>query len=186
MQASDSRLQAAPSASMGISPGAGLAASGWWWDWPCGEHVAGRLSKLFSTLESSFPIIHQSQHLTRLFSFRTVADCWVLLSRNLAERKTELSYLSLLLGESCFSLWGFPSGSGGKESACSVGDQGLIPGSGRYPGEGNGNPLQYSHLGNPMDRGAWWTTVHEVTKSQTWLSNYLDFNLTHGRFIFLP
>ena len=69
--------------------------------------------------------------------------------------------------EPCFPALGFPGGSGGKESACSVGDQGLIPGSGRYPGEGNGNPLQYSHLGNPMDRGAWWTTVHEVTKSQT-------------------
>ena len=67
--------------------------------------------------------------------------------------------MSLLLGESCFSLWGFPSGSGGKESACSVGDQGLIPGSGRYPGEGNGNPLQYSCLDSSMDRGAWQATV---------------------------
>ena len=45
-----------------------------------------------------------------------------------------------------------------------AGDVGSIPGSGRSPGEGNGNPLQYSCLGNPMDRGAWQTTVHEVTK----------------------
>ena len=45
--------------------------------------------------------------------------------------------------------------------------QGLIPGSGRSPGEGNGNPLQYSCLENPMDEGAWWATVHMVTKSQT-------------------
>ena len=59
---------------------------------------------------------------------------------------------------------GFPCGSGGKESACSVGDQGLIPGSGRYPGEGTGNPLQYSCLENAMDRGAWWTIVHGVTR----------------------
>ena len=44
-----------------------------------------------------------------------------------------------------------------------------IPGLGRYPGEGNGNTLQYSHLENPMDRGAWWATVHRVLKSQTWL-----------------
>ena len=44
---------------------------------------------------------------------------------------------------------------------------GLIPGSGRSPGEGNGNPLQYSCLENPMDRGAWWATVHGVTKSWT-------------------
>ena len=58
-------------------------------------------------------------------------------------------------------------GSDGKDSACNVGDPGLIPGSGRSPGEGNGNPLQYSSLGNPMDRGAWWATVHGVTKSWT-------------------
>ena len=43
-------------------------------------------------------------------------------------------------------------------------DAGLIPGSGRFPGEGNGNPLQYSYLENPMDRGAWWATVHGVAK----------------------
>ena len=52
----------------------------------------------------------------------------------------------------------------GKESPCNVGDLGLIPGSGRSPGEGNGDPLQYSCLGNPMDRGAWGTTVHGVEK----------------------
>ena len=50
---------------------------------------------------------------------------------------------------------GFPGGSDGKVSACNAGDPGLITGSGRSPGEGNGNPLQYSCLGNPMDRGAW-------------------------------
>ena len=54
-----------------------------------------------------------------------------------------------------------------KESACTAGDIGLILGSGRFPGEGNGNPLQYSSLGNPMDGGAWWATVHGVAKSQT-------------------
>ena len=63
----------------------------------------------------------------------------------------------------------FPSGSYGKESACNVGDLGLIPGSGRSPGEGNGYPLQYSCLGNPMDRGAGRATVHGVSKSQTLL-----------------
>ena len=51
-----------------------------------------------------------------------------------------------------------------KESACTVGDQGLIPGVGRYSGEGNGNPLQYSYLENPMDRGAWQATVHGVAR----------------------
>ena len=62
---------------------------------------------------------------------------------------------------------GFPGGTNGKESACSVGDAGLIPGLGRSPGEGNSNPLQYSCLENPVDRGVWWVTVHGVIKSQT-------------------
>ena len=66
---------------------------------------------------------------------------------------------------------GFPGGSDGKESTCNAGDLGLIPGSGKSPKEGNGYPLQYSCLGNPMDRGAWWVAVHGVTKSQTRLSN---------------
>jgi len=55
-----------------------------------------------------------------------------------------------------------PHSSVGKESACNVGDLGSIPGSGRSPGEGNGNPLQYSCLENPIDRGAWQATVHGV------------------------
>ena len=55
-------------------------------------------------------------------------------------------------------------GTDGKESACNVGDLGSIAGSRKSPGEGNGNPVQYSFLGNPMDRGAWWATVHGVTK----------------------
>ena len=53
------------------------------------------------------------------------------------------------------------------ESACSVGDLGSIPGSGRFPEEGDGNPLQYSCLENTMDRGAWWTTVHGITESDS-------------------
>ena len=59
---------------------------------------------------------------------------------------------------------GFSHNSVGKESACSAGDPGLIPGSGRSPGEGNGNPLQYSCLENPMDKGAWQSTVHGVAR----------------------
>ena len=73
---------------------------------------------------------------------------------------------------SFFGEVGFPGGSDGKESACNAGDPGLIPGLGRLPGEGNGNLLQYSCLENSMDRGAWWATVHGVTKSQTRLSDF--------------
>ena len=62
---------------------------------------------------------------------------------------------------------GFAGGSGDKESACKAGDPDLIPGSGRSPGEGNGNPLQYSCLENPMDRGAWRATVHGAAETQT-------------------
>ena len=61
-------------------------------------------------------------------------------------------------------LWFTQSGSAGAESACNVGEQGLIPGSGGSPGEWNGNPLQYSCLENSMDRGAWWPAVSEVTR----------------------
>ena len=62
---------------------------------------------------------------------------------------------------------GFPGGSDGKASACNVGDPGSIPGSRRSPGEGNGNPLQYSCLENSMDGGDWYATVHGVTKNRT-------------------
>ena len=67
--------------------------------------------------------------------------------------------------------WRFPGGSDGNESAYIEGDSGSIPGLGRSPGEGNGNPLQYSCLENFMDRGAWWATVQGVAKSQTQVSN---------------
>ena len=66
----------------------------------------------------------------------------------------------------------FPCGSGGKASDCSAGDPGLMSGVGKSPEEGNGNPLQYSCLENPMDRGAWQAIVHGVSKSQMQLSTY--------------
>ena len=65
-------------------------------------------------------------------------------------------------------------------SAGETGDVGLIPGSGRSPGEENGNPLQYSCLENPMDRVAWWATVQGLTKSQTCLSDTRAHTHTHG------
>ena len=60
--------------------------------------------------------------------------------------------------------WGFPGGSAAKNPPANAGDAGLIPGLGRSPGEGNGNPLQYSCLGNPVDSGARQATVHGVAK----------------------
>ena len=65
----------------------------------------------------------------------------------------------------------FPRGSAVKNHPANAGDAGLIPGSGRSPGEGNDNTLQYSCLKNPMDRGAWLATVHGITKSWTQLSD---------------
>ena len=61
---------------------------------------------------------------------------------------------------------GFPGDSDGNKSACNAGDLGSVPGSDRSPGEGNGNPLEYSCLENSMDTGAWQAIIHEVTKSQ--------------------
>ena len=73
----------------------------------------------------------------------------------------------------------FPDGSEVKVSASNVGDPGLIPGSGRSPGERNGNPLQYYCLENPMDRGAWKATVHGVAKGWTCLSDF-TFTFTYA------
>ena len=78
------------------------------------------------------------------------------------------------LQTSLYHIIALPHGSAGKESACNAGDTGdvgSIPESRRSLGEGNGNPLQYSCLGKPIDRGAWQATVQRVTKSQTRLSN---------------
>ena len=72
----------------------------------------------------------------------------------------------------CFKVvLGFPAGSDAKESACNAGDLCSVPVSGRCPGGGHDNPLQYSYLENPMDRGVRWATVHGVAKSCAWLSD---------------
>ena len=89
---------------------------------------------------------------------------------------------------------GFPGGSVGKESTSNAGDLGSVPGSGRSPGAGNGNPLQYSCLENSMDRRAWRATVHGVTKSQTRISNQTQeqpdgrdaLSKVRGRSMWLP
>ena len=88
-------------------------------------------------------------------------DMRTLLGANLKSVSYALGFIRSSLGSS-----------DSKASACNVGDLGSIPGSGGYPGEGNGNPLQYSCLENPMDRGTWWAIVHGVAKSQTQLSDF--------------
>ena len=85
-------------------------------------------------------------------------------------------------------LYDFPGGSDSKASAYNVGDPGSIPGSGRSPGEGNGNSLQYSCLENPMGRGAWLATVRGVAKSRTRLGDFTITNSMPVRFhcMYLP
>ena len=74
-------------------------------------------------------------------------------------------FFSISLSQTPFMwLQNFPNGSSGKDSAYSAGNTGSVPGLGRSPGEGNDSTLQDSYLGNPMDRGAWWATIHEVPK----------------------
>ena len=77
----------------------------------------------------------------------------------------------VLTWSACFVYWASPGGSVSKESACSAGDLGSVPGLGKSPGEGNGNPLQYSCLEDSMDRGVWWATVHGVARVRYWLSD---------------
>ena len=86
--------------------------------------------------------------------------------------KNRPALVQLTLGMQCVFLLplDFPSGSVVKNLPASAGDMGFIPRLERFPGVGNGNPLQYSCLENSMDRGVWWATVHGVAKSQIWLS----------------
>ena len=86
--------------------------------------------------------------------------------------KTEFKNIhhSTIYNNQIWKCLSFPGSSDSKESACSVGDWCSIPGSGRPPGGGNGNPLQYSCLENPTDRETWQATVHGVAKSQARLS----------------
>ena len=81
-----------------------------------------------------------------------------------------VTLICLEIDYGCFCIMGFPGGSVVKNLPTKARNVGLIPGLGRSPGEGNGNPLQYPCLENPI-RGIWWATVHGVTKSQMWLSN---------------
>ena len=82
-----------------------------------------------------------------------------------------LIVVEMIKNNSNLILCDFPDGSDGKESTCNAKDLGLIPGSGRRPGEGNGNPLQYSCLEKSIDRGDWHVMVHEVARGRIQLSD---------------
>ena len=113
--------------------------------------------------ENSLPLSHQGSKSTILqYKYpshkRCGFDSWV----------RKIPWRSDMLPTAVFL--GFPGGSTGKESTCNAGDLDSIPGLGWSPGEGNGNPLQYSFLENLMDRGAWQAIAHGVAKSWTQLS----------------
>ena len=93
-----------------------------------------------------------------------------MLVSHLGDKSSGLQFV-YLPADNLMTTLGFPGGPVGKESALRAGHLGLIPGLGRSPGEGNGNPLQYSCLENSMDRGAWWPRVNGVTKSPIRLSD---------------
>ena len=107
----------------------------------------------------------QSKHFLKfIFNWQIIAlQCCV----DFCHTKTVINTIYSCFFKSRVSYKGFPGGPVGKESACIMGELGSITESGTSPGEGNGNPLQYSCLENSMDRGAWWATVHGVTKSWT-------------------
>ena len=115
--------------------------------------------------------VHKRNFTSKVFLGRGILESWQSLSE--APLWTGQGNLRDALRKgSPKAIWGFSGGSDGKASLCSAGDQGSIPGLGRSPGEGNGSPLQYSCLENPMDGGAWWATVHGVANSRIWLSDF--------------
>ena len=125
----------------------------------------------WSLISFFFSLWHQVISSSLLFQNRLY--CGSVILDNIYKREEEKTGQTPFIPIHC--LWQhspFPGGSDGKASACDAGDRDLIPGSRRSPGEGNGNPLQYSCLENPMDGGGWWATVHGVAKSWTRLSNF--------------
>ena len=112
-----------------------------------------------STSREDFPFLKVYGRLNFLFPFESSQNEWI------------KSFLKHSFSKPSWKSWGFPGGSDGKESTCNAGDTGdlgLIPESGRSPGGGNGSPFQYSCLGNLIDRGDWWATVHGITVRENW------------------
>ena len=95
-----------------------------------------------------------------------IGTCTLIITLNVngLNAPTKRNRLAEWIQKQDLNVWFIPGGSDGQESACNAGDLGSMPGLGRSPGEGNGNPFQYSCLENSMDRGAWQATVHVVAK----------------------
>ena len=153
-----------------------------WWTW-CWERIGGEEVETMSVLEFCCKRIAEKwdSGWTQVVGFREILFLLFKIKEfaSFFYANGHESERKIMMGEweNCWSIWCslvFPGGSDGKDSTCSAGDLGLIPGSGQSPGAGHGNPLQYSCLENSMDRGAWWATVHGVTKSQTWLIMFLS------------
>ena len=123
-----------------------------------------------SERHASFQISRHRKNLTRSACQWVSAVCFALCSQCY-----QLVWENNNFSSSAY--WGFPGGSEGKASAYNAGDPGSIPGWGRSPGEGNGNPLQYSCLENPLDGEAWWTIVHGVAKGQYTTDEYVQSNM---------
>ena len=133
-------------------------------DWLDLLPVQGTLKSVFQHHSSKASILWRSA-----FFMVQLSHPYMTTGKTIAlTRQTSVSkVMSLLFNMLSRLVHSFPGGSEGKVSACNAGDPGSIPGLGRSPGEKKGNPLQYSCLENPMDRGAWRATVHGVTKSGT-------------------
>ena len=130
-------------------------------DWSGLLAVQGSLKSLLQHHSSKASILRHSA-----FFMVHLSQPYMITGKTIAlTRQTFVGQVMSLLFNCCLD-WslGFPYSSVGKESACNAGDLGSIPGCGRSPGEGNDNPLQYSCLENPMDRGAWRATVHVVKR----------------------
>ena len=132
-------------------------------DWLDLLSVQGTLKSVLQHHSSKASILQHSAFFTVQLSHPYMTT-----GKTSLDQKTSVGkVMSLLFNMLSRLVHSFPGGSEGKASACNAGDPGSIPGLGRSPGEGKGNPLQYSCLENPMDRGAWQATVHGVTKSRT-------------------
>ena len=127
-----------------------------------------RLTAFWELLQSFWKFVNPHMLGSDLLGDRQINGSLVS-QNNLAE-----SNLNLIINDYI----SFKSASDSKACACNVGDLGLIPASGRYPWEGNGNPLQYSCLENLMDRGAWKATGHGIAKSRTRLSYFTSLHFT--------